>query len=332
VVDGQLVARTVAELRATLPRAGDLLAGLQQLVEATRTVVGVDGTGLTLAHEDGQPRWVAVSDAAMELLEQIQHDFGEGPCLLAYAEDRVVAVQDLRREPIWDRLAAVAGELRVRGVLSVPVRLASLPVGTLDVYASQPRAWTPGEVQALGALAVVTAELVSTGVELAVRDAEVAQLRQALASRVWIEQAKGVLVATRGVSPDAAFQQLRRQARSSSRRVADLAQEVVQEAQRERITALAVHDARVRAAEARARAAEQALRAVQTGLARRTAALDRAQDDIESRERAADARNHLADERERAADARNHLADERERAADQRDRDAARDRPPTDSD
>jgi hypothetical protein len=42
---------------------------------------GVDGTGLTLAHEDGRPRWVAVSDAAMELLEQIQHDFGEGPCL-----------------------------------------------------------------------------------------------------------------------------------------------------------------------------------------------------------------------------------------------------------
>jgi hypothetical protein len=50
-------------------------------------VVGVDGTGLTLAHEDGQPRWVAVSDAAMELLEQIQHDFGEGPCLAAFAED-----------------------------------------------------------------------------------------------------------------------------------------------------------------------------------------------------------------------------------------------------
>ena len=87
----------------TLPRAGDLLAGLQQMVEVTRTVVGVDGTGLTLAHEDGRPRWVAVSDAAMELLEQVQHDFGDGPCLLAYAEDRVVAVQDLRSERVWDR-------------------------------------------------------------------------------------------------------------------------------------------------------------------------------------------------------------------------------------
>jgi ANTAR domain-containing protein/GAF domain-containing protein len=332
-VDGQLVARTVGELRATLPRAGDLLAGLQRVVEATRTVVGVDGTGLTLAHEDGRPRWVAVSDAAMELLEQIQHDFGEGPSLVAYAEDRVVAVQDLGSERVWDRIAAVVGQLQVCGVLSVPVRLAEQPVGTLDVYVTQPRAWSPTEVEALGALAVVTAELVSTGVELAVRDVEVAQLQRALASRVWIEQAKGVLAATQGVSPDAAFQQLRARARSSSRKLADLAQEVIQAAQRERIAAKAVDDARVRAAEARAREAEQALQAAQTGLAQRTAALDRAQDAADARERAADQRNHLADQRERTADQRNHLADAREQAADQRDRDAdARDRAVRDSD
>jgi GAF domain-containing protein len=311
-VDGQLVARTVGELRATLPQDGDLLARLGRVVEATRTVVGVDGTGLTLAHEDGRPRWVAVSDAAMELLEQVQHDFGEGPCLAAFAEDRVVAVEDLRSERVWDRLAAVVGQLQVRGVLSMPVRLATQPVGTLDVYVTQPRPWSTGEIEALGAFAVVTAELVSTGVELAIRDVEVAQLRRALASRVWIEQAKGVLAATRGVSPDEAFQQLRNQARSSSRRLADLAQEVVQAAQRERIAALAIDDARVRAAETRARAAEQALQAVQTGLAQRTAALDRTQDDLDARERAADERNHLADQRDRAADERDRTAHDSE--------------------
>jgi hypothetical protein len=309
-VDGQLVARTVGELQAMLPRAGDLLVGLQRVVEATRTVVGVDGTGLTLAHEDGQPRWAAVSDSAMELLEQVQHDLGEGPCLAAFAEDRVVAVEDLRSELVWDRLAAVVGQLQVCGVLSVPVRLGEQPVGTLDVYATQPRAWSTGEVEALGALAVVTAELVSTGVELANREVEVAQLRRALAGRVWIEQAKGVLAATQGVSPDQAFEQLRKRARSSSRKLADLAQEVVQAAQRERIAAKAVDDARVRAAEVRAREAEQALQAAQTGLARRTAALDRAQDDADARERAADQRNHLADQRERAADARERASDD----------------------
>jgi signal transduction protein with GAF and PtsI domain len=222
----------------------------------------------------------------------------------------VVAVEDLRSELVWDRIAAVVGQLQVRGVLSVPVRLASEPVGTLSVYATQPRAWSPAEVQALAALAVVTAELVSTGVELANHEVEVAQLRQALTSRVWIEQAKGVLAATRGVGLDEAFQQLRQQARSSSRKLADLAQEVVQAAQRERIAAKAVDDARVRAAKARAREAEQALEAAQTGLARRTAALDRAQDDISARERAADERNHLADQRERAVDARERASDD----------------------
>src|SRR5512133_1543660 len=239
-----------------MPDAEDLLAQLGRVVEATRTVVGVDGTGLTLTCEDGRPRWVATTDAAMQLLEEVQHDFGEGPCLLAFAEDRVVAVEDLGRELVWDRIAVVVRQLQVRGVLSVPVRLADQPVGTLNVYATQPRAWTPAEVQALGAFAIVTAELVRTALELATHQLEVAQLRRALASRIWIEQAKGMVAATQGVAPDAAFQQLRKRARSSSRKVADLAQEVVQDAQRERIAALAVDDARVRAAETRARKAD----------------------------------------------------------------------------
>jgi hypothetical protein len=323
-VDGQLVAGTVAELRA-MPEAEDLLARLERVVEATRTVVGVDGTGLTLTCEDGLPRWVAVSDAAMQLLEEVQHDLGEGPCLVAFAEDRVVAVEDLRRELVWDRIAVVVRQLQVRGVLSVPVRLAGQPVGTLNVYVTQPRAWTPAEVQALGAFAVVTAELVRIAVELATSQVEVAQLRQALASRVWIEQAKGMVAATGGVTLDAAFQQLRGRARSSSHKLAEVAQEVVQEVQRERVAAKALDDARVRAAEARARDAEQALEAAQTGLARRTAALDRTHDDLAARELAADRREQLADERDRVADDRNHVADARERAADKRDRDRAAD-------
>jgi len=316
-VDRRVVAERVRELRATLPGPADLLTGLQRVTEATRVVVGVDGAGLTLAHEQGPPRWVAVSDAAMELLEQVQQDFNEGPCLLAYAEDRIVAVEDLRSELVWDRVAVVVAQLHVRGVLSVPVRLAGQPVGTLDVYATAPRVWSVEEVEAVGAFAIVTAELVRTGVELAVREVEVAQLRKALASRVWIEQAKGVVVATQGLTPDAAFEQLRGRARSSQRRVADLAREVVQEAQRARIATLAVEDDRVRAAEARAQRAEAALGAAQAGLARRTAALDRAQDDADERNRAADQRNHLADERDRAADARERAADQRDQAAEQ---------------
>ena len=315
-IDRAEVTAHVRQLRAELPPTGDLLVGLQRVTEATRAVVRVDGAGLTLVHDDGRPRWVAVSDAAMELLEQVQHDFGEGPCVAAFAEDRVVAVEDLGAAAVWDRIAAVVARLQVRGVLSVAVRLADQPVGTLDVCASQPRAWSVEEVEAVGAFAAVTAELVRAGVELAVREAELAQLRRALSSRVWIEQAKGVLAVTQGVTSEAAFQQLRARARSSRRRLADLAREVVQGAQRGRVAALALDDVRVRAAEARAERAEAALGAAEMGLARRTAALDRAQDAADERDRAADARDHAANQRNHLADAREQALDERDRAAD----------------
>ena len=312
-VDRRIVARTVRDLRATLPEADDLLSGLQRVAEATRTVLGVDGAGFTLVHEDGLPRWVAATDAAMELLEHVQHDFGEGPYLQAYAQDRAISAEDLRAVPAWVRIAAVVSQLHVSGILSVPVRLAGQPVGTLDVYTLHPRAWTARELEAVAEFASVAAELVQAGVELANRELEVAQLRQALTSRVWIEQAKGVLAATQGTGPEVAFQQLRAKARATSRKLADVAQEVVQDAQRQRLAALAHHDPRARDAEARARAAEQALQAAQADLARRGADLDQA-------EAAADERDRLADEREQAADERDRIADQRQRAADERDR------------
>jgi GAF domain-containing protein len=169
----------------------------------------------------------------------------------------VVAVEDLASERVWDRIAVVVRQLQVRGVLSVPVRLADQPVGTLNVYATQPRAWSTAEVQALGAFAVVTAELVRSAAELASHQFEMGQLRRALSSRVWIEQAKGMVAATEGIALEQAFDQLRRRARSSSRKLADVAQEVVQDVQRARIAAKALGDARVRAAEVRAGEAEQ---------------------------------------------------------------------------
>jgi GAF domain-containing protein len=307
-VDRQMIARTVTELRVALPEADDLLAGLLRVAEATRTVLEVDGAALTLVHEDGPPRWVAATDAAMELLVQVQHDFGDGPYLQAYAQDRAVVVEDLAAAPAWVRLNAVVGQLHVCGALSVPVRVAGQPVGTLDVYSTQPRPWTAHELEGLGEFAAVAGELVHTAVELAARELEVAQLRQALTSRVWIEQAKGVLAASQGTDPEAVFQQLRIRARSSSRRLAEVAQEVLQDAQRERLAALAADDVRVREAEARAQAAEQALEAAQTGLARRQAALDQAQGAAEERDRIADERNHAANERDR-------LANERDRTA-----------------
>jgi hypothetical protein len=92
-------------------------------------------------------------------------------------------------------------------------------------------------------------------------DAEVAELTRALTARVWVEQAKGALVATEGLDPAAASERLRARAGATQRTVAEVAREVVQDAQRDRTAVLAAERARSRAAEARAEHAEAALEA-----------------------------------------------------------------------
>jgi hypothetical protein len=115
----------------------------------------------------------------------------------------------------------------------------------------------------VGAYAGVVAELVAASMALDARDAEVAELTQALTARVWVEQAKGSLVATEGLDPAAASERLRARAEATQRTVADMAREVVQDAQRDRTAVIAAERARSRAAEARAAHAEAALDAAQ---------------------------------------------------------------------
>ena len=57
------------------------------------------------------------------------------------------------------------------------------------------------------------------------------QLELALRSRVVIEQAKGILAERYGLSVDAAFELLRRAARSNRMRIHDLARNVVEKAE-----------------------------------------------------------------------------------------------------
>ena len=254
-------------LPRALPDPGGLFATLQRVIDATRAVFQVDGASLALAHEDGSLRWVVVTDGAAGLLEDTQRELGEGPGLAAYGDAAAMVVIDLATDRRFARLAAVVTQLSVRGVLAVPVVVAGRPVGALSVYATQPCPWSGIDVAAVGAYAGVVAELVAASMALGARDAEVAELTQALTARVWVEQAKGALMATEGLDPAAASERLRARAGASQRTVAEVARELlrsgaeVQDAQRDRTAVIAVERARSRAAEARAEQAEAALEA-----------------------------------------------------------------------
>jgi PAS domain S-box-containing protein len=204
-----------------------LSATLQEVAESAVAVLGTDSAGLMLADPQGRLGWVTATDEPGRAFEQAQQDLQEGPCVAAMAGNVLVATPDVRGDQQWLRLASVAAAHSVRAVLAAPVTIDGRAVGTCNAISHTPRQWSATDVRAMRAFASVLARLLAQAGEARQQAEMVAQLRQALDSRVAIEQAKGVLMARLRVDEQAAFERLRQIARSSSRRVVDVAREVV---------------------------------------------------------------------------------------------------------
>ena len=226
-IDSDALAKSVARLEGVDPVDTGLDAALELAVAETDDVFQVDGAGLLLVDEAGVLRCTAASDEPGRMLESLQEQFGEGPCVDAFLEDGPVLAADLAADPRWPSVGPLAAEHGVRAVLGVPVDLPEGPVGTLDVYAAQPHRWDQADIAAIQAYTRVIASLLRSAVRAHVSGKAATQLQRALDQRSLIEQAKGVLMERRGLDQQAAFELLRSRARSSRRRLDDVARETV---------------------------------------------------------------------------------------------------------
>jgi hypothetical protein len=98
--------------------------------------------------------------------------------------------------------------------------------GPLDIYSSVPWDWDDSELAALQTYAGLVASLLMAAVTAQVKGRLADQLQAALEHRWLIEQAKGMVMAREGLDAQAAFERLRQAARSSSRRLVDVASDV----------------------------------------------------------------------------------------------------------
>jgi PAS domain S-box-containing protein len=213
--------------RSGAPDLDDLAATLHEAADAAALLVRADGAGLMLADQAGTLRWVTATGEAERAFERAQRDLGEGPCIDAFSRNEVVRSTDLRADPRWPRLAPAVATNQARGVLSVPVALGGDILGTCNAITHSPRGWTDADAAAIGAFAAVIGRLLRTTTEARRQGDLACQLQTALDSRVVVEQAKGVLMEREGLSAQAAFERLRRQARSRSMRIDDLARQII---------------------------------------------------------------------------------------------------------
>jgi GAF domain-containing protein len=205
---------------------------IREIVHTTHSMFHVDGAGLMLADADQHLRSVAASDARLAHLEELQIEHQEGPCIDAFETKQLVGVEDLADDHRWPVFSGAAMARQVRAVLASPIPYNQYAVGVVAVLSEQSRPWSPEGELALLAFTDLAALLIASMIMGEEQSEMAAQLQGALNSRQIIEQAKGVLIGTRGISARAAYEQLRAQARAERRKLAVVCADVVDGAMR----------------------------------------------------------------------------------------------------
>jgi GAF domain-containing protein len=170
---------------------------------------------------------VASSSPAAEALDEIQYHYGDGPCLTASRENRLVHVPDTRTDPRWPEYGRAAAAHGVLSALGVPLDLAGEAAAALDVYADRPHKFDRATIE------VIQREVASasSALRLAVRmekhrDAE-ADLKAAMASRTTIDLAVGIVMGQNRCTQEQAFDILRSASSHRNVKLRDLAAELV---------------------------------------------------------------------------------------------------------
>lgn len=219
--------RSVQGLRHLDLERGELEASLRAVSEATTKIFDADGGGIMLLDEQQALHYVGATSGRSAALEAAQEETGEGPCVDSLMHDVVTTTADLVHDERWPLLRSQVADLGVHAVLGVPLHVGLTAVGSLNVYRCKVWEWTPDDIAAIEAHAVVIEELLSVALLARRQHTIVDQLTTALGNRVTIDRAVGVVIADRGLDPVPAFNELRLLARSRRVKVVDLAAEVI---------------------------------------------------------------------------------------------------------
>jgi transcriptional regulator with GAF, ATPase, and Fis domain len=227
-MDGKLLSDTFVELTDTMVVGFDVIDFLHMLTNRSVELLDVSAAGLLLADPRGELRVVAASSEAARLLELFQIQSDEGPCLECFRSGQPVQVSDLAAVTHrWPQFAPAAGQAGFAAVQALPMRLREQVIGALNLFRAAPGVFDPAEIRVGQALADVATISLLQERNMRHSDTLNEQLQTALNSRVIIEQAKGKLAERLGLNMDQAFSLLRESARTSNRRLSDVAQAFV---------------------------------------------------------------------------------------------------------
>jgi GAF domain-containing protein len=167
------------------------------------------------------------SDERVGALDELQIEFGDGPCLTALRHNSVVLVVDSRHESRWSDYMEAVWRNGVGAILAVPLDLDGETEAVMNLYSTTPHGFTGPDITA----AEEFAEGAATSLRLALK---ISQLRNAkddltaaMQSRSTIDTAVGIVMAQNRCGRDTAFNVLTRASNSRNVKLRDIAAHVI---------------------------------------------------------------------------------------------------------
>lgn len=193
-------------------------------------ITDMTGAGIMLVSDDVGRGSVCATDAVSALIEDLQFQLGEGPCVDAYHDDHPILEPDLA-DPAharWPAFTAPAVEAGVRAIFGFPLHIGHVRLGVLDLYRDRPGAMTDDQHADALAMADIAVRAVLVMQANAPPGQLAAELDAGADFQHVVHQASGMVAAQRDVSLAEALIRIRAYAFGNGRPLAEVADDVVE--------------------------------------------------------------------------------------------------------
>jgi GAF domain-containing protein len=224
-----LLISTLVELADNLVDDFDVIDVLTMLTHRCVEAIDVDAAGVMLASPGGELQFIASSSEEMRLLELLQIQVNEGPCVDCFTDGNAIINHELsEHSDRWSVFSPRAIAAGFRSVHCLPMRLRGRTIGALNFFRVTQGSLSDADVIVAQGLAdVATIAILQHRTSLDARTLNF-QLSNALNSRIIIEQAKGMVSQGTNSDMDQAFRRLRAHARNHNQGLTVVASMVVE--------------------------------------------------------------------------------------------------------
>ena len=204
--------------------AGDGAITVEKVVAlAARAVPHAHHSAITVLRPKRPPVTAAASDDVPRRVDALQYELREGPCLDAAVGSSVALSKDVATDPRWPtfgpRCAKTTG---IRSMLGLRLPVQGEEHAAVNYYSADTAAFEEMDVVVASVIVPIAALVIEAGIRRLDHD----NFTKALASSRHISTAVGIVMSTRRVSNDEAFQLIRRASMALNVKLSLVADEV----------------------------------------------------------------------------------------------------------